>query len=220
MYLVRNNSGLLIADSPASVTGNIGFFPGVWTITIIDITSHVLVAQHTVTLKGKTSSPPVVYTRYPGFTAEAWVKWNSPPDPGTDTTRKWATVVVDGTTDNNRRYQIQHNSDNSKFEFALATTIMSGSGTWYYVTGVYNKTPGTMAIFVNGVNEGGKTVDSSGLRASPARYQVGGPSGITWQNPPPATQQRKFNGEIRGLKTYEGALSQAEILAHCSSGVP
>jgi hypothetical protein len=175
------------------------------------------------------NTTPVVYTRYPGFTVEAWVKWTHNPTPSNDD-QKWATVVVDGTTDNNRRYQLQHNSDNSKFEFALATKTMSGSGTWlassttpvsgtwYYVTGVYNKTPGTMSLSVNGAQESGKGVDSSGLRDS-YKYQVGGPAGINWPNPPPAIQYRKLNGDIRGIKTYEEAFSQAEILAHYQSGV-
>jgi hypothetical protein len=171
-----------------------------------------------------------VFSRYPGFTAEGWVKWNVPPNPGSDTTSKWATIVVDGTTDNNRRYQLQHNSDNTKFEFALATATMGssgtwvastttpGKGTWYYVTAVYNRTPGTMAIFVNGIPESGKTVDSTGLRASPGKYQVGGSAGIQW--PGPTSMLRKFNGDMRGVKTYEEAFSQAEILAHYHAGVP
>jgi hypothetical protein len=175
-----------------------------------------------------------IYSRYPGFTVEAWVKWNADPNPGADTTSRWATVVVDGTTDNNRRYQLQHDQTNAHFEFALATATMSGSGsylissttpvsgTWYHVTGVYNKTPGTMAISVNGVQQTAKSVGlpNEGLRASPGKYQVGGPAGINWPNPPPAIQNRKLNGDLRGVKTYEEALSQAEILAHYQSGVP
>lgn len=102
----------------------------------------------------------------------------------------------------------------------VASTTTPTSGTWYQVTGVYNKTPGTMAIYVNGVSESSKSVGApgDGLRASPGKYQVGGPAGIQW--PGPANMLRKFNGEIRGLKTYEEALSQAEILAHYQAGVP
>jgi hypothetical protein len=176
-----------------------------------------------------------LYSRYPGFTAEGWVKWNINPVP-TASNQAWATIVVDGTTDNNRRYQLQHNSDNSKFEFALVTATMAGSGNpsgtwvasttkpvsgaWYHVTGVYNKTPGTMAIYVNSVLESSKKVDSSGLRASPGKYQVGGPPGISWPGVPPAGQLRKLNGDLRSVTTYEEAFSQAEILAHYQAGVP
>ena len=160
------------------------------------------------------------------------MKWNVPPNPGTDNTSKWATIVVDGTTDNNRRYHLEHDQYNTKFEFALATATVSGSGsyllstttpvsgTWYYVTGVYNKTPGTMAISVNGIQQNSKSVGvpNEGLRASPGKYQIGGPAGIQW--PGPTSMQRKLDGDIRGVKTYEEAFSQAEILAHYTAGVP
>ncbi len=172
----------------------------------------------------------ITVTTLPGFTIEAWVKWNTDPNPGSNTSKKWATIVVDGTTDNNRRYQFEHNSDNTKFEFALATTSMTGSGTWvnsiqttpvigiwYYVTGVYNQTPGTMAIYVNGTMESWKNVDSSGLRASSGNYQVGGPLGITYAS---TAHQRIFDGYIRGLNKYERAMSQAEITTNFAKGIP
>ena len=221
--LFRNASGVWLANSTDSVQGNLGFSPGVWTVNIVDTTASTLIAQHTVTLIGNaSSSPPVVFTRYPGFTVEAWVKWNIPPSSVPD----WATIVVDGTSDGNRRYHLQHYTKNKNFEFALGTvngiraqvpsTTTPGKGTWYHVTGVYNQTPGTMAIYVNGVNQNNRNVDSSGLCASPGRYQVGGPAGITWGSP----GQRIFNGEIRGLITSEQALSPQEIAAHAAAGHP
>lgn len=195
-------------------------------------TEVVLASKYFTVPSGNTTlaPTPVVYTRFPGFTAEAWVKWNSAPNPNGDSSRNWATIVVDGTTDSNRRYQFQHNSDNSKFEFAIATKTAGGSGTWvvstttpqsgtwYHVAGVYNQTPGTMAIYVNGVMQSSKTVDSSGLRASPGKYQSGGPAGIQW--PGSTSMLRKFNGDIRSLNTYEQALTSAEILAHYTGGHP
>jgi hypothetical protein len=229
LYLVRNASGVLVADSPLSVQGNTGFFPGAWTISIIDKTSDTLVAQHTVILKGNTSSTPALYTRYPGFTVGAWVKWNIPPNSGGDSTRSWATIVVDGDRDTNTRYHLQHNSDNTKFEFAVATatsrqygqsTTTPVIGTWYHVVGVYNQTdPGNrIRLYVNGVNEKSIAIDGGGLRVSPNRYQVGGPAGIQW--PGPTSMLRKFNGDIRGLNTYEQAFSPAEIQANYAAGVP
>ena len=228
LILFRNASGLWVTDSTASVKNNTGFSNGTWTVNIVDATSNVLIAQHTVYLtRGGAPSP---YPVYPGFTVEAWIKWNIPPNPGGNTSRSWATIVVDGTGDNNRRYQLQHNSDNTKFEFALATVTIGGSGTWvistttpavgtwYYVTGVYNKTPGTMAVYVNGIQEGGKTVDSSGLRASPGRYQVGGPAGVQW--PGPTSMLRKFDGNIRGLQTYERAMGPPEVVSRFAAGLP
>jgi hypothetical protein len=227
LFLFRNASGIWLSDNKANIMGNLGFTPGVWTISLIDTTANVLIAQDAVQLSGSVAP---VYPRYPGFTVESWVNWNIPPNPGSDTTRKWATMVVDGTGDNNRRYQMQHNSDNTKFEFAIATVAKGGSGvwvasttspvkgTWYHVTGVYNKTPGTMAIFVNGVRDGSGTADSSGLRASVGRFQVGGPAGINWPGAPPAGQLRKLDGQVRGVQTWEEALSPQEILAHYQAG--
>ena len=172
---------------------------------------------------------PVIYTRYPGFTVEAWVKWNVPPNPGTDTTRRWATIVVDGDSDRNRRYHLQHNQNNNAFEFAAATnksnpqvwsTTSPVANTWYYVVGIYNRTDpaNRLRIYVNGVNEASVTLDGGGLKASPNRYQVGGPAGIQW--PGPTSMLRKFNGSISGLHTYEEAFSRQEILAHYAAGVP
>ena len=229
IYLFRNASGSWIADSITSIKNNTGFSQGIWTVNIIDTTSNLLVTQHTVFLTGNGASP-VTYPVYPGFTVEAWLKWNVDPDPGSDTTRKWATIVVDGTTDNNRRYQLQHEQYNTKFEFALATATMSGSGTWvistttpvsgtwYHVAGVYNKTPGTMAIYVNGGLQGGKVVNSDGLRVSPGKFQIGGPAGIQW--PGPTSMQRKFDGNIRGVKTYERAMGPPEVASRFAAGLP
>ncbi len=177
----------------------------------------------------KTQTGYITGTALPGFTVESWVKWNAAPNPGGNFSRQWATIVVDGNSDSNRRYQLQHNSDNSHFEFAMVTVTSGGSGTWvtssttpaigtwYYVTGVYDQTPGTMAIYVNGVSESLKNFDSSGLRDSPAKYQLGGPLGITFNG---ITHQRIFEGDIRGLNTYERAMSPAEITANFAKGVP
>ena len=163
----------------------------------------------------------------PGFTIEAWVKWNSTPNPGSDSTSKWATIYVDGTTTNNRRYQLEHDQNNTMFEFVIGTastplggTIVQSlsppvmSGTWYHVAGVYNQTPGTMAIYVNGIQKNLRTgVGNSDLRTS-QKKQLGGPDGINWPGVPPAAQQRKLNGSIYGNQTYEYALGSADIQTH------
>jgi len=211
-----------------SVTDNTGFSNGTWTASIVDVTSNVLIAQHTVYLTGGGAGPSP-YPVFTGFTVEAWVKWNQNPAPTADN-QKWATLVVDGNTDNNRRYQLQHTSTNSNFEFALVTKAMGGgigkwiwsttspvSGTWYYVTGVYNQTPGTMALYVNGVQQSGTNVDSSGLRASPGLFQVGGPAGIIFNGNP---GQRIFTGNIRGLQTYDRAMGAEEIASRFAAGLP
>jgi hypothetical protein len=167
------------------------------------------------------------YSRYPGFTAEAWVKWNGPP---TAADQQWAMIVVDGDSDGNRVYQIGHNMDNTRFEFRIRMTnnqeglIMSDTqpqaGIWYHVAEVYNQTPGTFTILVNGNPEQGTgtwSPDPGGMHSSIGIYQVGGPSGISYNG---ASNQRKFNGDIRGLSIYQEALTQAEILAHYRAGTP
>ena len=167
------------------------------------------------------------YSRYPGFTAEAWVKWNGPP---TAADQQWAMIVVDGDSDGNRVYQIGHNMDNTRFEFRIRMTnnqeglIMSDTqpqaGIWYHVAEVYNQTPGTFTILVNGNPEQGTgtwSPDPGGMHSSTGIYQVGGPSGISYNG---ASNQRKFNGDIRGLSIYQEALTPAEILAHYRAGAP
>jgi len=198
-----------------------GYYPANLTVSVTAAST----VDATFTLVKETP----VYARYPGFTVEAWVKWNVPPDPGTDTTSKWATIVVDGYSDASRRYQLEHNQLNTLFEFNAATateaknvwsTTSPVANTWYHVIGIYNQTdPGNrLRIYVNGVNEKSTSIDGGGLKASPNRYQVGGPAGIQW--PGSSSMQRKFNGQISGLTTYEEALSRAEILAHYQAGAP
>jgi len=211
-----NDVKLIYLGKPNSVVLASAYFPGPYV--------------NSTSLNGTPVNTTPVYSRYPGFTVEAWVKWNVPPNPGADTTSQWATIVVDGTTDHNRRYQLEHNQFNTNFEFSAAaatnpqvwSTTSPVANTWYHVVGIYNQTdPGSrLRIYVNGVNEKSVSIDGGGLKASPNLNQVGGPAGINWPGPPPAIQQRKFNGEIRGLKTYEQALSQKEILAHYQAGVP
>jgi len=170
----------------------------------------------------------------PGFTAEAWVIWTKDPYPISDD-QKWATIVVDGNDDSNRVYVIAHDKFNTKFQFRIKTISTTANpyggnlesdnppyiGVWYHVAEVYNQTPGTFQIYVNGdkqIATGTWSPDSSGMHSSPGHYQVGGPSGITYS---PGLNQRKFDGEIRGLKTYqEGALSPEQIRAHYQAGVP
>lgn len=228
VYLFRNATGFWATDSMASVKNNTGFFPGLWTVNIIDATSDVLIAQDNVYLTGS-GVTPIIYPVYKGFTVEAWIKWNIPPNSGGNTSRSWATIVVDGDRDSNTRYHLQHNSDNTHFEFAAATntsrqygqsTTTPAVNTWYYVVGVYNQTdPGNrLKLYVNGVLEKSIAIDGGGLKASPNRYQVGGPAGIQW--PGPTSMLRKFDGDIRGLKTYEKAIGSPEVASRYAAGLP
>jgi len=212
---------------------------GKYTVNIIDANTHILLVTQSVTINGQLNPNPTVTTtmtpapiHYPGFTVETWVKWNQNPT-ASNNNEMWATIVVDGDSDSNRRYHLQHDMTNSLFEFAIATSVNGGgSGTWiysttspkkdiwYYIAGVYNQTdPGNRhKIYVNGIMENGATSDASGLRSSPNKYQVGSPGGITFNG---ESNVRKFNGVMgSSLHTYEYVLTDAEIQGHYNNGHP
>ncbi|MEI7432971.1 MAG: PKD domain-containing protein [Methanomicrobiales archaeon] len=164
--------------------------------------------------------------RCTGFTIWAWVKWINKPSTPLDN-QTFATIVVKGNSNFNRQYHLEHDQDNTKFEFNIATVLAGGQGiqvfsttnpikgVWYLITGVYNPTsPGTMTIYVNNSPQSSRSVDSSGLRAYSGNQQIGGPSGINWPNPPPSQQQRVFNGSIYGVQTFDYVKTQAEIQTH------
>ncbi|MCP1715003.1 PKD repeat protein [Methanocalculus alkaliphilus] len=168
-----------------------------------------------------------------GFTVEAWVRWNRDPAPP-DRTHNFATIVVDGTNDTNRRYHLQHIENNTKFELVMRTgeaapgsqsIVRSATtperDTWYYVAGVYNQTLGEIVLYVNGVPDIGQqfgAISTAGLIPSPNLYQVGGPDGITWFTT--QTDRRKFDGNILCLQTHERALTPEEILDRYNAGCP
>ncbi|MCP1715000.1 hypothetical protein J2T58_000848 [Methanocalculus alkaliphilus] len=193
--------------------------PGTYTVTLTVANSFG---------SNSTAKEIVVTSEIAGFTVEAWVKWNKNPAPGSNNER-WATVVIDGNTDSNRRYHLLHNHGNTRFEIAIRTPDSTGvgdyiqsdtqpmEGIWYYLTGVYNQETGHLLIYVNGNPERSLGVSTVGLRPSPGAYQVGGPDGITFGG---SLNQRKFDGEIRGLSTYERALSPAEIQTRFNAGLP
>ncbi|MDG6249748.1 PKD domain-containing protein [Methanocalculus sp.] len=168
----------------------------------------------------------VVAPEITGFTVEAWVKWNRDPAPPASDER-WATIVVDGDRDSNSRYHLQHNEGNTLFEIAMTTdanrrftrsTTSPVRDTWYHVVGVYNQDAGWLRIYVDGGGHQGSIGLTGTIIPSPGRYQIGGPAGIEW--PGPTSMLRKFDGEIRGLGTYERAFTQAEIQARYDAGLP
>ncbi|MEI7432969.1 MAG: LamG-like jellyroll fold domain-containing protein [Methanomicrobiales archaeon] len=214
------------------VKNNTGFSNGTWKVSIIDATSKILIAQHTIALTGGLTPAP--YPVYPGFTVEAWVKWINKPDisdpiPTNLENQTYTTIVINGDTNSNRQYQIEHDRLDLHFEVDFATvtqgswgtwifsTTQPVSGTWYYVTGVYNQTPGDVEIFVNGHLEASQHLDSSGLRSSTGPVQRGGPRGITFEG---VANTRIFNGDIRGLNTYERAMGSPEVASRFAAGLP
>ncbi len=86
---------------------------------------------------------------------EVWLKWNIKPAEG----NSYANLI---SKNGDKQYQIQHNADNDKFEFAVETedgrrwlrSITSPEqGVWYYVVGTYSSSNEEMSIYVNGVKE-------------------------------------------------------------------
>jgi PKD repeat protein len=57
LYIFRNASGVWIADSPALILNSTGFAPGPWRLSLVDITSNVLIVQHTLDLAGDGDGP-------------------------------------------------------------------------------------------------------------------------------------------------------------------
>ncbi len=200
---------------------------GRWRLTITDATLDVPLLSVSVLITGNaTEEEPFIFIS--GFSVESWIRWNIKPASAPENV-KWATITVKGNSDRNRKYHLQHNSDNSRFEFAAATDSGSGKyvlsttspkkGVWYHVVGIYNQTDGAIAIYVNGTLEKSDVgLGKSGLRSLyDGDPQIGRPEGISYNN---ENGVRQFDGIISGLKTYERRLSDAEIKKQFEKGPP
>ncbi|MFA5395194.1 MAG: LamG domain-containing protein [Methanomicrobiales archaeon] len=216
--LSRNNATYqLTKEQPASKGA---LENGTWRVIITDGTLDVPLLSVSVLITGD------VVEGNPGFSVESWVKWNKIPAPESNN-EKWATIVVKGDSDANRAYHLQHNMDNSRFEFAAATSnkgsnVQSSTSPqkdiWYHVVGIYDQNEGKIAIYVNGTMEKSNTnMEKDGLRSSVGSYQVGKPDGIFYNN---NIGTRRFDGTISGLEIYGRRLTDAEIVAHATAGHP
>lgn len=144
------------------------------------------------------------------LTIVALVRWDTIPEKG----NKWANIIScnSNVTSDNGRFWLQHNSDNSKFEFALQTTtgrsiIFSNttpeSNRWYHLACTYDGHK--MRIFVNGVEE--NNASKSGIiRANQSDfYTIIG----AWANS--NSNYRRFKGCINNIAIYRKSLSPAQI---------
>lgn len=93
----------------------------------------------------------------------AWVKW----DTATASAANWANIISVNSSSRSDfgQFWIQHNQDNSKFEFALSTQNSDGSqarshirsvtqpqkDVWYHIAAVYNGNQ--MLLYINGILE-------------------------------------------------------------------
>ncbi|KXK09361.1 MAG: hypothetical protein UZ20_WS6002000576 [candidate division WS6 bacterium OLB21] len=141
------------------------------------------------------------------ITIETWIKWNINPASGA----QWA-QIINKNVDN--QYQIQHNYNNSTFEFAIRTnvnrryvlgTTVPQQGIWYHVVGTYNGS--SMRIYVNGNLE--NTISLTGtIQSSTTPLRIGSRT----------SGDRFFNGDIDEVAIYNRALTGTEISSRYNSG--
>lgn len=149
------------------------------------------------------------------LTITLWVKWTNKNAPGVG---NWANLITlaDSTgSGDNGVFWVQHNSDNSRFEFALHTnsreylfsTTNPVNGTWYFLSLVYDGSlpNNNVKLYVNGIQEA--TLNKTGnIRTFPAlsRLNMG-----RWPNP--GNSYRHFNGKMDEISIWNIALSPTQI---------
>jgi prepilin-type N-terminal cleavage/methylation domain-containing protein len=137
------------------------------------------------------------------ITIEAWVKWEIDPALGAP----WA-VIVNKNLD--RQYRLQHNSNNSKFEFAIAMNFVTSlttpqAGIWYHLAGTYDGS--VIRLYVNGIEESNRSY--SGTIASSANpLTIGGRF----------DGSRFFKGSVDEVAIYNRALTDSEIVDRYDRG--
>jgi len=220
LYIYNSDSGYHVTDSLSDIRDAKPLPGGDIRLVVSDARENVLIYSTTFQGSG------VPFHHDPGFSVEAWVKWNKDPALG----ERWATIAVYGNSDNNRCWWLGHIHDNSKFEFGVVTSsegrrVISVTkpekDVWYHVVGVYNQnlTSDNLCLYVNGQDATQSYTHSpvtGDLKDSPGPLQIGGSSGINY----PSSGSRKIDGEIRGFNTYDYALSPAEISAKYAAGRP
>lgn len=144
------------------------------------------------------------------LTIVALVKWTINPTEG----NSWSNIISCNSNVNSDdgRFWLQHNSNNSKFEFSLQTTtgrtVLFSNTTpnpqqWYHLACTYDGQK--MRIFVNGVEE--NSISKTGLiRANRSDYFtiIG-----AWANS--NSNYRRFKGYINNVAIYRRALTSVQI---------
>jgi hypothetical protein len=147
------------------------------------------------------------------LTVTAWVRWDTIPTCG----NPWSNIATYATktgygSGDNGLFWLQHNSDNSKFEFAVQTvnarnqvfsTTTPKKGVWYHLAGTFDGSK--IRIYVNGILE--NTVNNSGnvaSRTSSHEFHIG-----EWPNS--GIGCRRFNGQIDEVSVWTKTLALADI---------
>lgn len=146
-----------------------------------------------------------------------WVKWDTKTDASVGQWANLFTMADSSSSGDNGVFWIQHNSDNTKFEFALQnsssrqlvqSTMNPVEGQWYHIACVFDGTLSTknMKLYINGIENASLTTTSSRITTfSPkSKLNVG-----RWANP--SNDYRRFNGMIDEISVWSKALTPAQI---------
>lgn len=149
------------------------------------------------------------------MTITLWVRWTNKTDPGVGNWANLFTLADSTNSGDNGVFWVQHNSDNSKFEFAIHTnsreylysTTTPANGIWYFLTLVYD---GSLAnnnvkIYVNGIQEASMN-KTGNIRTFPSASKL---NMGRWSNP--SNNYRHFNGKLDEVSIWKKALTQTQI---------
>ncbi|MGM5480079.1 MAG: DUF2341 domain-containing protein [Nanobdellota archaeon] len=132
---------------------------------------------------------------------EAWVKEGNQ-------SNSWANIV---NRNGNDGYRIQHNQENTEFEFGAGGDYVSGAlgegilqGKWYHVVGTYDGQ--TLRLYVNGELVSSKS-ETGPTQSSTADLYIGSYQGLS----------RQFNGSIDEVKIWNTTLTPEQINASYQS---
>lgn len=157
------------------------------------------------------------------LTVMAWVRWSI--DPGiAPAANQWANIftanAVTGSGDNGQ-FWLQHNQFNSAFEIAVQTdqerrfllaTTQPQQGQWYHVAGVWDGNTSRLRIYVNGVEEGSRSLFGTSVAAATGNATHIG----RWSRP----GFRRFPGDIDEVRAFGQALDADEIRQWMNTRAP
>ncbi len=151
------------------------------------------------------------------LTITLWMKWDTKDNAGVGQWANLFTMADSSSSGDNGVFWIQHNSDNTKFEYALQTStsrqfvqssISPVEGQWYHIACVFdgNLANKNMKLYVNGVEDASLKTASSKITSfsSKSKLNVG-----RWPNP--SNNYRRFNGMIDEISVWSKALTPAQI---------
>ena len=199
-WTLTQSSGTNVTDT--SGTGNSATASGVtWTGSGAQLTGQ---GGQDLTTRG-----PVVDTTG-SFSVSAWVKMAAKTGNDEDVVSQDAGSVAG--------FYLKYNSATGTWQFTRPeqdednpsgwATADSGSsaqtGTWTFLTGVFNVNTGAVQLYVNGTDNGGDTTDSTPIAAN-GPVEIGA---AKWDG---QTGEGTFDGSLTNVEVYPTALSAAEV---------